>query len=193
MKFILALSLLASAAAFAPATPPRATSALNAKSTALPFLEAPEKLDGTMVGDAGFDPMRISDTLQDLDYVRAAELKHGRIAQLAVVGFLVEEKFHLPMFKDISSNPLTAVKELGVAPQAQILLTIAIVEFIGLSSVYNPDSEPGNLGWGTKMLANKSPEKVKDMKIKEITHCRLAMIAFVGQVVQTLIFDKPLW
>lgn len=32
-----------------------------AKSKALPFLEAPKKLDGSLVGDMGFDPMGISD------------------------------------------------------------------------------------------------------------------------------------
>mmetsp|Transcript_71688 Transcript_71688/g.202700 ORF Transcript_71688/g.202700 Transcript_71688/m.202700 type:complete len:90 (-) Transcript_71688:1002-1271(-) len=70
MKFLVALISIASVAAFAPAPVARTSVALDAKSKALPFLECPEKLDGTLVGDAGFDPMRISDTLQDLDYVR---------------------------------------------------------------------------------------------------------------------------
>ena len=36
------------------------------------------------------------------------------------------------------------------------------------------------------MLAGKSPEQVKDMKLKEIKHCRLAMLASIGIVAQTL-------
>lgn len=55
-------------------------------SKSLPFLEAPAKLDGSLVGDVGFDPIGISDQLADLKYVRAAELKHGRFAMLAFLG-----------------------------------------------------------------------------------------------------------
>mmetsp|Transcript_71688 Transcript_71688/g.202695 ORF Transcript_71688/g.202695 Transcript_71688/m.202695 type:complete len:159 (-) Transcript_71688:551-1027(-) len=51
---------------------------------------------------------RANTTPTDTGALAAAELKHGRISQLAIVGFLVEEKFHLPMFSKISSNPLDA-------------------------------------------------------------------------------------
>ena len=193
MKFLVALISIASVAAFAPAPVARTSVALDAKSKALPFLECPEKLDGTLVGDAGFDPMRISDTLQDLEYVRAAELKHGRISQLAIVGFLVEEKFHLPMFSKISSNPLDAVKELGVAPQAQIFLTLAIIEFITFNKTYDSSSAPGDFNFGASFLKNKSDAQVLKLKTQEITHCRLAMMAITGAVVQPLIFNEPLW
>lgn len=37
-------------------------------------------------GDYGFDPIGFSDFVP-LDFLREAELKHGRICQLAVVGF----------------------------------------------------------------------------------------------------------
>lgn len=39
-----------------------------------------------MIGDFGFDPLGISDTIPSLNYARAAELKHGRVAMLATVG-----------------------------------------------------------------------------------------------------------
>jgi len=34
------------------------------------LVKTPEKLDGTMIGDAGFDPMGITEQLTDLNYVR---------------------------------------------------------------------------------------------------------------------------
>lgn len=37
-------------------------------------------------GDVGFDPIGFSNFIP-LDFLREAELKHGRICQLAVVGF----------------------------------------------------------------------------------------------------------
>jgi len=75
-------------------------------SIALPFGEAPATLDGSMLGDVGFDPWGFSTTpvgpwilgadqykINGLDWYREAELIHGRIAQVAVVGFLGPELF----------------------------------------------------------------------------------------------------
>jgi hypothetical protein len=62
------------------------------RSAAIPFLKRPPALDGTMVGDMGFDPLGISTTIKelggDLNYVREAELMHGRQSMLACVGFV---------------------------------------------------------------------------------------------------------
>ena len=59
-------------------------------SKSLPFLPRPEKLDGTMAGDKGFDPMGLSEIQQDLTYARWGELKNGRVAMLAVLGMIVQ-------------------------------------------------------------------------------------------------------
>ena len=62
------------------------------RSAAIPFLKKPPALDGSMVGDMGFDPLGITTTITelggDLKYVREAELMHGRQAMLACVGFV---------------------------------------------------------------------------------------------------------
>lgn len=57
-----------------------------------------------MTGDAGFDPIGFSNFLP-LDFLREAELKHGRICQLAVVGFAATDLgLHLPgAMHDVSS------------------------------------------------------------------------------------------
>jgi hypothetical protein len=58
-------------------------------SASIPFAPRPEKLDGTLIGDIGFDPLGLSN-LWDLNWLRAAELKHGRVGMLASFGFLVQ-------------------------------------------------------------------------------------------------------
>lgn len=68
---------------------------MQEKSAAMPFLSKPEKLDGSMAGDVGFDPFGISYYI-DLKWLREAELKHGRICMLATIGILVQEVVHLP-------------------------------------------------------------------------------------------------
>jgi hypothetical protein len=51
-------------------------------------------LDGSLAGDEGFDPLGLSnidDLGVDLYWLREAELKHCRVAMLAVVGSLAQE------------------------------------------------------------------------------------------------------
>jgi len=158
-KAAVLILLLAGASALAP------TAKLTNPSKACPFMECPPKLDGTMVGDMGFDPMGISNTLPDLRYARAAELKHGRIAQLAVVGFLWQEKLpHLggvPGYEEI--NPLAAPSSVPFAANVQIFLAIAIAEFIMEcvpGGAYGT-GEPGDFGFGASFLKGKSDAQVK--------------------------------
>mmetsp|Transcript_6163 Transcript_6163/g.9363 ORF Transcript_6163/g.9363 Transcript_6163/m.9363 type:complete len:250 (+) Transcript_6163:130-879(+) len=78
------------------------------RSKAVPFLPRPINLDGSMVGDVGFDPFYLSSIPKDfsgflqppmweqksiptLYWMREAELKHGRICMLAFVGWLATD------------------------------------------------------------------------------------------------------
>jgi len=88
--------LLGSAVAFVPTPVTRSSSMVMAaeRSKSLPFLLKPVKLDGTLPGDEGFDPLGLSnidDLGIDLYWMREAELKHSRIAMLAVVGAIAQE------------------------------------------------------------------------------------------------------
>lgn len=60
------------------------------KSIAIPFLPRPAKLDGSHAGDFGFDPVGYSET-QDLYFMQECELRHARLAMLAVVGWPLSE------------------------------------------------------------------------------------------------------
>jgi light-harvesting complex I chlorophyll a/b binding protein 1 len=79
------------------------------RSKAVPFLPRPINLDGSMVGDVGFDPFYLSsipknfagfiqppsweetEGLPTLYWMREAELKHGRVAMLAWFGWLATD------------------------------------------------------------------------------------------------------
>eukprot|EP00557_Chaetoceros_sp_GSL56_P000613 CAMPEP_0176493686 /NCGR_PEP_ID=MMETSP0200_2-20121128/9680_1 /TAXON_ID=947934 /ORGANISM="Chaetoceros sp., Strain GSL56" /LENGTH=382 /DNA_ID=CAMNT_0017891363 /DNA_START=17 /DNA_END=1165 /DNA_ORIENTATION=+ len=61
-------------------------------SVSVPFLKRPSKLDGTHAGDVGFDPLGLSENL-DLYTMMEAELRHARLAMLAVVGWPLSELF----------------------------------------------------------------------------------------------------
>lgn len=95
------------------------------KSKALPFLGRPQKLDGTIPGDFGFDPLRLSENVNNLDYVTASELKHGRVAMLAVVGFIFQQYVHI---FNAEADPLKAVGAVGYAVNLQLLVGMGIIE-----------------------------------------------------------------
>merc|ERR1712127_833242 len=63
-------------------------------SKALPFAKRPANLDGSFPGDVGFDPFGFGgDSKESLTYMREAEIKHGRLAMLAAVGWPIAELF----------------------------------------------------------------------------------------------------
>lgn len=59
-------------------------------SIALPFLPRPAALDGSHAGDYGFDPLGLSEKL-DFYAMQEAEVRHARLAMLAVVGWPMSE------------------------------------------------------------------------------------------------------
>lgn len=59
-------------------------------SIALPFMKRPPKLDGTHAGDFGFDPLGFTESY-DLYTMQESELRHARLAMLAVIGWPLSE------------------------------------------------------------------------------------------------------
>lgn len=71
-------ALVASASAFMAPTPLRTTapkasgmSMASGKSASIPFMPQPEKLDGSMAGDVGFDPLGLANIKLDFTKVCA--------------------------------------------------------------------------------------------------------------------------
>jgi hypothetical protein len=192
LRTVCLAALAASAAAFAPAQQGRSSVALNEMSKSIPFLTVPEKLDGSMPGDMGFDPMGLSDIQYDLKYARWAELKHGRICMLAVVGMVWQEYGpHLPGDAYATRDPFEAIASAGFASNFQTFLAIGVVECANWNKYFG-DGEPGDIGWSGGQLNKMSEQQIFTRKTSEIVHCRLAMIAFIGATHQTFLLHKNL-
>ena len=146
-----------------------------------------------MLGDFGFDPLGFTDQFE-LKYMREVELKHGRVAMLANLGFLMQSLgLHLPGEAYTESNPFLAVTKVGMGVNLQILIGIGIVECAYWNKYYDADSEPGDLGWDvSKVLKNQPKSYVDDLKLKEIKNVRLAMIGIFGMMYQYNTFGS-LW
>ena len=106
MKFTAILALAASASAFTPAPVNKVQSALSASAEGLP---------GALDPVGFFDPLGLAEKATDatLKRYREAELAHGRVSMLAVIGFLVGEKVEgSPFLCDASISDHTIKKQM---------------------------------------------------------------------------------
>mmetsp|Transcript_33711 Transcript_33711/g.34339 ORF Transcript_33711/g.34339 Transcript_33711/m.34339 type:complete len:212 (+) Transcript_33711:76-711(+) len=167
------------------------TMAAEGMSASLPFLKKPKNLEG-MVGNSEFDPFGFAE-LFDVKFMREAELKHGRIAMLATVGYFVQQYVHLPGDAYQTANPIDAVFAVGPSPMLQIFFGIGALESLnhkgkmGMTDMHADGAEPGDFGWGSKMLKGKTEAQINDIKLKELKNGRLAMFGIGGMIHHTII------
>lgn len=193
-KLLVLLAVAPAAAFMRPATEFSSKLALSAESKALPFMEAPAALDGTYAGDVGFDPFKFTEVF-DIKWMREAELKHGRICQLAWLGFVATD-LGLKLPGDMHQVSSVAAHDVATQDGAmqQLLLWIGLAESISAIAVSQMMWEgsgraPGDFGLDTFKLSS-TPEKKEFYELAEITHCRLAMFAFSGVVTQAVLTGK---
>jgi hypothetical protein len=183
-----------------------------------PMLLSPETLDGTFAGDVGFDPLGFASDREKLLYMREAEIKHARLAMLAVVGWPMSELWHKGIadflgLESILANGDKAPSVLNGGLTNEFIyaafgMVIAIgtgLEFIGTK---NP-KKPGDFGFDPlrlhtfrssfgldnimeKLSAEEKIARAKyDMEYCEIRHGRLAMLGITGMCLQEFISGMP--
>ena len=143
---------------------------------------APAHLDGTLPGDFGFDPLGLGADPQRLKYYQEAELMNARWAMMAVAGITATEVLGIggPWYEagaaeyDLPINALLAVQ----FPVMGILELRRIRGWLATGKSGVNESFP----WDPMGMNNDA------MALKEIKNGRLAMIAFVGIVVQAIVY-----
>lgn len=159
----------------------------------------PANLEG-YVGDVGFDPLRFSD-FAPMDFLREAELKHGRICMLAWTGFVATDLgakiYPFPeAYEGLTSvTAHDALVQQGAFSQLFLWITIAeVISTVALIQMLYEESgrEPGDFGLDPLgFLTGKSEEEKNEMKLREIKNGRLAMLAFSGVVTQAVLTQGP--
>ena len=202
---IVALALaFCSAIAFVPTNVQRSASrvapAMAEASPSVPFLNAPKYYPSGMVGDVGFDPLGLAENF-DIKFLREAEIKHGRVAMLACVGYIFPELFfHIPGDAYTANNPLVAASQVGPQPLLQIVIFGGFVEAglyngqMSALTMFEGDMakrKPGDFAFDPlKLMAEGDPNQYE---LKEITHGRLAMIAIGGMIHQSFLTGAGLF
>jgi len=144
-------------------------------------------------------------------FYREVELKHGRVAMLAALGFPLAEQFHplfggnvdVPSFSAFQQTPLQTF-------WPAVVTVIAIFEVFSVFTFQNPasrledgspaqpwtirsDHMPGDLGFDPLGLKPTDPTELLAMQNKEINNGRLAMIAIAGMIVQEGVTGQKLF
>jgi len=124
-------------------------------SLAIPFLKRPSKLDGTHAGDIGFDPLGLSES-NDMYTMMEAEIRHSRLAMLAVIGWplseLISPNFMLQGPNHLAPSVLNGFNPLTFLVTAGIFGGLGYLEYI---TALRPTS--------SQTLGKKHAEDMKDV------------------------------
>ena len=171
-------------AAFAPAQQKAQSSALSAWKE--------ETVVGITAPMGFFDPLGFSKNKSDstMQHYREAELKHGRVAMAACLGWYLNAAGVHPAFNsELSNNPLEAAQQLPAVGWLQFVLGCGAIEWLAEKIKDRPGYKSGDL-LGAAYWVDDSDEGWVDYQNKEINNGRLAMVAFMGIFVQALYFDN---
>jgi len=207
MKYLVASVLAGSACAFVPPSQPRAPATLSETKTDL--VDLGKKLNPVL---GYFDPLNLAGANfwgtteeETIGFLRESEVKHGRIAMFAFVGYIVHANgitWPWPMTLDGQPFPtgLTPPQAWDAIPEAgklQIVLFIGFLEYwnevanrhymkggkIGDFPDFDPKVIPGGalnyydpFGWHK----NRSEEDKAKGLVKEINNGRAAMLGIFG-------------
>lgn len=140
-----------------------------------------------------------------LAYMREAELKHSRLALLAVVGWPLAELLDKPIASTLGLP--TALTRSGASPSIlnggldniDVVYWVAVIALAGVVELENAKVKDesgkayllGDCGFDPLGFFPEDAEAQKVMQTKELKHGRLAMMAILGFVVQEALYGTP--
>jgi hypothetical protein len=127
------------------------------------------------VGGRPFDPLGLA-KFRDFDEMSKAEVRNGRVAMLASVGWVWPQIFGTFDAKDVTTvDPIAAISQVDPVAWIQIFLLMGVNEVLD----FQHDWSKGAL-WDPLQLLPKDPVGKAQMMEKELKHGRLGMLAFAS-------------
>ncbi|KAE9602188.1 putative chlorophyll A-B binding protein [Lupinus albus] len=171
----------------------------------LPGLDSPTYLTGSLPGDNGFDPLGLAEKPEDLTWFFQGELVNSRWAMLGVAGMLVPQ-----IINKVGGTNFPEWFDAGKEQYFASSSTLLVIEFLlfnfaelrRLQDIKNPGSvnqdpifkqyslAPHVLGYPGGFFNPLNLEPTLEAKERELANGRLAMLAFLGLVVQYSVTGK---
>ncbi|CAM9474027.1 unnamed protein product [Chrysoparadoxa australica] len=167
------------------------------------------KAEGAVMPLGYFDPLGLLKNAdqQRFDRLRYVEVKHGRIAMLAVLGHITQQNYRFPgylswldqiKFSDLP-NGLAAFKAMPVIASLQIFAFIGFLELLVMKNIEGTGNEsPADFrnGWiaqGKKGFGweGYTPEQKAKKRLIEINNGRAAMMGILGLMVHEQLNGRP--
>merc|ERR1719443_1681790 len=145
----------------------------------------PSKQVGAMAPMGFFDPLGFSNVgdKEGFRNLRAAELKHGRVAMMAAVGAVAQHYIKFPGFEKVPAGLAAATTPPGIYGLAALFLLSGVMELAVWTQ--DPKKEVGNFGDPVGLgMYNE------DMRNKELNNGRMAMFAALGIISADLLTGK---
>jgi hypothetical protein len=166
-----------------------------------------DDLAGALAPFGFFDPLGFAEKADEntLKRYREAELTHGRVGMLAVIGFLVGEKVEGSSFLFDASIKGPAISHLAQVPApfwGVLAIGIAKVELdraqygwvpprdAGDVGMLRDDYDAGDINFDPLGLKPTDADELASIQSKELNNGRLAMLAAVGFMAQELVDGK---
>ena len=216
MRFLVIACVVATALGFtASGRRVGSSTQLSAKSKSVPFLEVSPALAANpdMPGNVQFDPLGFTNNwlgkdwsqqvvpdiwpetaprtpITTLEWMREAEVKHGRVSMLAIVGWVaVDAGVRLPgsVFAAIPDSLSAHNAAVANGSMGFLLLVSFVLELAGGAAIYDQAKgsgrKPAEFAFDPLGLAKDPVNKARYLQ-NEIKNGRLAMLAFSGIVTQ---------
>jgi len=186
---LLSLAALTSVSAFIPSSLPQPASQYGRSSM---VKMGAENMVGSSAPFGVFDPLGFASKADQatMDKYRTQELKHGRVAMAAVLGWFVQLNFHPLYDGKLSSSPLKAATEVPIQGWFQIFLAINVIEYLCLKITELPGYTPGDYLGSWEWTTDEKDERWDKYQTKELNNGRLAMVSIMGLMAQEALFGE---
>eukprot|EP00913_Durusdinium_trenchii_P013753 g12913.t1 len=134
-----------------------------------------------------FDPLGLG-TEAKMERYTQVEIKHGRVAMIAVLGYIMPEVFRFPGCEEFKHG-------LGAFETIPLEGWVQLVALVGAHEVLVKPRAGGlgssDFGLGTELLDGIDDEELERKLTVERNNGRLAMVAIMGLMVQDGMFGEP--
>ena len=135
-----------------------------------------------------FDPLELSSTDAKMERYTQVEIKHGRVAMIATMGYIMPEIFRFPGCEAFNHG-LGALESIPLEGWVQLFALVGAHEV--LVKPREGGLGPSDFGLGTELLDGIDDEELERKQTSERNNGRLAMIAIMGLMVQDGMFGEP--